>query len=216
MAKRQGTAEQTTRGPRDPERPAGDAPRRPRGPRKVTPRALENAAVFYLQRFSASTARVRRVLERRVERSARAHPEVDRTEAAGWIEDVLARLQRAGLLDDARHAETRAGALHRRGDSRRAIAARLRADGVDRADIAAALDGVAAEAAGPDPDLVAAATLARRRRLGPYRGDAAARAAHRQRDLAALARKGFPARIALAVLDAADVEALEALVTDGG
>ncbi|MBB4312402.1 RecX family transcriptional regulator [Roseospira marina] len=168
--------------------------------------------MFYLQRYSASTERLRRVLARRVERSARMHPDVDRAEAAAWIDALLAKLQRLGLLDDVRHAETKAGALFRRGESRRAIAARLRAEGLDRDTIGDTLDGLADDTPGPDPDLAAAATLARRKRLGPYRLSDDDRATHRQRDLAALARKGFSPSVALTVLDAADVDALDALV----
>lgn len=189
-----------------------DRTRATRLPRRVSARSLENAAVFYLQRFSASTERLRRVLRRRVERSARIHPDVDRDAAEAWIEAIVAKFQRLGLLDDARHAETRAGALFRRGESRRAIAARLRAEGVDRDTLGAALEGLTDEA--PDPDLAAAATLARRKRLGPYRASAQDRADNRKRDMAALARKGFGPSVALAVLDAADVDALEALVAD--
>ncbi len=189
----------------------GSSPRRPRRP---TESSLENAAVFHLQRFPASTERLRRVLRRRVERAARVHEDLDRAQAEAWIEAVLARLQRAGWLDDARHAETRAGALFRRGESRRAIAARLAADGLERDLIRAALAGLADESPGPDPDLAAAAILARRRRLGPYRPDGEARAAHRQRDLAALARKGFGPAVARRVLDAEDADTLDALIAD--
>ncbi|WP_343031145.1 RecX family transcriptional regulator [Roseospira navarrensis] len=168
--------------------------------------------MFYLQRFSASSERLRRVLWRRVERSARIHPDVDRAAAAAWIDAIVEKFERLGLLDDAKHAETKAGALFRRGDSRRAIAARLRADGVDRDTVDTALEALEEHA--PDPDLAAAATLARRKRLGPYRSCAAARAEHRQRDMAALARKGFAPSVALAVLDAEDVAALEAQLAE--
>lgn len=204
-------------------------PRRAREPRPVTPESLEAAAVFYLQRYAASTQRVRRVLRRRVDRAARLRPQddVDPAAAAAWIEAILQRYQKAGLLDDDRYAEGRAATLFRRGDSQRAIAARLRADGLDDDRIKAALARAVADATpgGPngaddegdaaadvdlDPDLMAAAVLARRRRLGPYRPDAESRAAHRQRDLAALARKGFRADVARRIVDADSVDTLEA------
>ncbi|MBB4267088.1 regulatory protein RecX [Roseospira visakhapatnamensis] len=184
-------------------------PARRGAPRRLTPRSLENAAVFYLQRYSASAEGVRRVLRRRVHRAARAGQALDPDETTAWIEAVIARLRRAGLLDDARHAETRAAALTRRGESRAMVARRLRADGVDAETIRATLDALAEDAPGPDPDLAAAVTLARRRRLGPYRTDPDERALRRDRDLAALARKGFSARVAHAVVDAPDGPALE-------
>ena len=48
-----------------------NAPRKP--PRKVSPAYLERAALAYLERFAASAESLRRVLLRKVERSARAH-----------------------------------------------------------------------------------------------------------------------------------------------
>jgi regulatory protein len=51
-------------------------------------------------------------------------------------------------------------------------------------------------------ELEAAATYARRRRLGPHRRDPEARAERRERDLAALARAGFSYAIAQQIIDA--------------
>jgi regulatory protein len=60
-------------------------------------------------------------------------------------------------------------------------------------------------------EIAAAAALARRRRLGPYR-TGATRHSHRQKDLATLARAGFSLDLARRVLAAADPDALDALV----
>ncbi len=61
----------------------------------------------------------------------------------------------------------------------------------------------------PDAELSAALTLARRRRLGPWR-PAETRDAMRAKDLGALARAGFSRAVAVEVVDAASIEALEA------
>jgi len=176
----------------------------------VTPKSLEAAALFYLQRYSASAERVRRVLRRRITRARLAgQPDLDAETTAGWIEAIVGKLQMVGLLDDARHAETRAVSLARRGESQTLIARRLRAEGIDAAIITTCLESLAEDTPGPAPDRIAAATLARRRRLGPYRNDPDERAARRERDLAALARKGFSARLARSVIDAPDIESLE-------
>ncbi len=58
-----------------------------------------------------------------------------------------------------------------------------------------------------NPDLAAAFTLARRRRLGPFR--LAAREENRQRDMAVLGRAGFSFEIARKIVEADDVAALE-------
>lgn len=177
-----------------------------RGPKRVTPQYLENAALHYLERFASSAENLRRVLMRKVDRSAAAHG-TDREEGAGWVDALIARYHSSGLLNDAGYAEMKAGSLHRRGASARAIRERLAAKGVARDDVDKALERVEEEVEG-DFDLTAALALARRRRLGPYRLPEA-RAAHRDKDLAALGRAGFAYDIARRVVDAEDPDGVE-------
>ena len=183
-----------------------DSPRPRRLARKVTPDRLERAALHYLQRFASSKVNLRRVLLRKVQRSAGRH-EIDVEAATKWIDTLLQKLERNGLLNDARYAETKAGSLLRRGNPRRGIARALAAKGVAPAAIDAALAASAEEHA--DPDLAAAIAYARRRKLGPWRAPAN-RAEHRDRDLAALARRGFRFDLAQRVIGAARPEDLEA------
>ncbi len=172
-------------------------------PPPITAERLEKAALRYLERFSASAASLRRVLARRVERSARDH-DTDPAEGAAWIEDLLERYRRSGLLDDAVYAEAKASSLRRRGASARAIREKLAAKGVDAETAVAALNrtdqdaGHSETADSADED--AARALARRRRLGPFRPDSA-RADNRNRDLAALGRAGFSYETARRVID---------------
>ena len=180
------------------------AVRRP--PRKLDAGALERAARHYLERFASSAENLRWVLRRRVERSARTHG-TDRAAGASLVDDLVARFQQNGLLDDAHYAAARAAGLARKGGSTRAIRARLRQKGVDRADIDRAIALLTEEF--HEPDTAAAAVLVRRRRLGPHR-PAPQRAAHRDRDLAALARAGFGYDVARQVIDAPSPEALAA------
>lgn len=169
-----------------------------RTPRKVTPKSLENAALHYVGRFAATADSLRRVLMRRIERSARAHG-TDRAEGAAWTDDIVARFVRSGLVDDTAFAEARAATLHRRGTARRVIRLRLLEKGVEEETIATALAALGDDTA--DSERQAAVNLARRRRLGPFRPPDA-RAAHREKDLAALARAGFRYDVARAVIDA--------------
>ena len=81
----------------------------------------------------------------------------------------------------------------------------------DAGGVARALDTLEAET--PHPERTAAINLARRRRLGPFRPDAE-RAARRDKDLAVLARAGFPRDLSCRVIDAPDREALRALLAD--
>jgi regulatory protein len=168
---------------------------------EIGPDLLERWALRYLERYASSAENLRRVLMRRVRRR---FPEAA-SAAAPMIVALVARYRESGLLDDAAYAAARVQALHRRGESMRAMRARLAAKGVPAADVADAVSGL--RAAARDPDLAAAFAFARRRRLGPFRRSAADHA----RELGSFARAGFSRRVAEAVLACADVAAVEAL-----
>ena len=172
---------------------------------KIEPGLIERWALHYLGRYATSAENLRRVLMRRARRRS---PEAAK-QASGLIDELVARYREAGLLDDRAYAAARAESLHRRGDSLRAIRARLQAKGVPASDLVEAISSLKAAAA--DPDLAAACAFARRRRLGPYRRPGAD-GAH---ELGAFARAGFSRRVAKAVLDCADLAAIEALIRDG-
>ena len=176
--------------------------RRRRKPRQITPDYLEKAALFYLERYASSSQNLKAVLRRKVWRAAR-ETEVDQDAADGWIDAVVAKLLHAGLLDDRAYAEMRVLSLRRQGESARAIRMKLAAKGVDADTIARALD----QADDENDDLAAAIAYARRRRLGPFRASAQ-RQERRDKDMAALARKGFGLAICRAVIDASDEDEL--------
>jgi regulatory protein len=173
--------------------------------REITPELIERWAIDYLGRYASSAENLRRVLVRRVRR----HSPAAAQQALGLIDALVARYRQSGLLDDAAYTAGRVASLHRRGDSLKAIRARLAAKGVPAQIVADAVSGLQARA--PDPDLAAACAFARRRRLGPYRRAPADRA----RELGAFARAGFSRRVAEAVLGCADIDAVEALARDG-
>ncbi len=181
--------------------------RRRKGPKKATARYLENAALYHLERYATSRSHLARLLMMRVERSARAHG-TDREEGAKQIDAILDKLVRNGLLDDRGYAETRARSLHRRGTSARGIRADLAAKGVAADLIESALTGLREQSA--DPEVTAAIVYARKRRLGPYRVEAQ-RAEKRDRDMAALGRKGFSYDLVRRIIDAENPEAVETM-----
>lgn len=176
-----------------------------RTPRRATPKSLENAARYHLARFATSAENLRRVLMRRVERSARLH-ETGTEEGAAAVAEIVARFAASGLIDDAVYAQGRALSLFRRGASRRKIRFTLAQKGVGDEEIETALASLAHQSG--DPELAAALTLARRRRLGPYRAPDD-REERRQKDLAVLARAGFGYQIARRVIEAGSAGDLE-------
>ncbi len=175
-------------------------------PRRLSPRYLENAALFHLRRHSSTVLGLKRVLLRKVDRSLRFHGG-DREEAVGWIEALLPKLQRSGYLDDERFATSRARSLLQRGTSVRMIQQRLKLKGVSAALVASSVQGLKQEDA--SPDWVAAVAYARRRRLGPFRKRPLAAREDRARELASFARSGFSYTLASRIVDAPDEASLD-------
>jgi len=178
--------------------------------------ALHEAALAYLARYAATEAGLLRMLLRRIERWHRLarHAAADDGDgdvaaqadaARAAARDVAARLAAAGAINDANYAESKVRSLVRAGRSRRAIGAQLAAKGVDPATQHHVLREDAAET-----ELAAALVLARRRRIGPFRSGAPPDAVGRRRELAILARAGFPHGIALraVALDPSEARAL--------
>jgi regulatory protein len=177
--------------------------------RPITAKYLQAAAIFYLERYSASAEGVRRVLQRRVRKARRLEaPVMDDVESA--IEATVQKLIAAGLIDDRQFAQTKARALHRRGTSARFTRQKLQMAGVDSETVQSALAALGGElgADAIEREWQAAVALARRRRLGPFR-PAGQRALRRAMDLAAMARAGFAFDIARKVIDAADPDTLD-------
>ncbi len=177
-------------------------------PRRADETTLTKAALGYLQRYATSKQNLRRVLYQRVERAVQAYG-TDRREGRALVDQILDRCEANGLIDDGRYAAAAVEAWHGRGESLRSIRARLAQKGVASPIIEEVLAAFAEDHA--DPDLAAAMALARRRRLGPYRPEER-REQFYEKDLGVLARAGFHFAMARRILDAEDVEALEALL----
>lgn len=170
--------------------------------------SLREGALAHLARFAATRAGVARVLNRRIDRWARA-AELAGLEAGtiaaavraarAAVPAVVAALSAVRAVDDAAFADGRARRLIRQGKSRRATLAHLVDKGVE---------SVLAETVVPeDParDLAAACAYLRRRRLPPFGPG------ERVRALAALARGGFTRDIAERAVDLDPDEADAAL-----
>jgi len=181
-----------------------------RTPRKVTAKYLDNAALYYLSRYATSAKNLRRVMMRKIQLSA-SHHGTDPEDGAALLDAMIARFLDSALLDDAAYARTKAAGLHRRGNSARVIRGKLSQKGVGNDDISAALDALRDDLTdGLNPELAAAITLARRRRLGPFATKPPTEDT-REKHLAALARAGFSYDIARRVIDAKCEEDLEQL-----
>lgn len=163
-----------------------------RAPRKMTEKRLHNIALAYLNRYEASEAGFRAVLERRIYKAARAHDE-DPASFQLMVDAEVEKAVSAGFINNKRFAENQVFQQRGRGASARAIQARLKAKGVADDLIDHALENDERD------DEAAAWRYARRRRLGPYRSKD--REEKRERDMAALCRAGFSFSLAAKVVD---------------
>jgi regulatory protein len=161
---------------------------------------IEERALAYLNRFDASAARLRRVLEQFVRRRAK-ELDVDATPFIAMVQETIARYERSGLLDDRRFSESIARSLVERGASRQAIKAKLHGRGVP-ASVIDEVIGELARAGGSELD--AAKALVRKRKLGAMR-PVEDRKAHFRKDLGILARAGFGFDTARAALNVGNI-----------
>jgi regulatory protein len=163
-------------------------------PRKLSKTYLENAALHYLGRYASTAANLRRVMRRKIQRSAKAH-EQNPDEFIAIVEDMITRYIRSGLINDESFARARVDSLRRNGASRKSIAVKLQIKGVERA-------MVETVAKGTEEDEVAAAhVFARKKQLGPHRKKKVqdARKEH-AKDIAKMARAGYGYDVIRAVL----------------
>jgi len=178
-------------------------------PRKVTAKSLENAGLYYLQRFPSSCENFRRVMMRRVNRSARyynTNPEV----GAKIIDVLIKKFIKIGLLNDLRYAEFKVINFRRRGLSERMIRAKLAERRVSTEvinDIFQLLNSN-----NSDLELNASIIFSRRTRLGAFRGSQDKHQKFREKDMAKLARAGFSYNVAQKILGIETREELEQMV----
>tara|TARA_E500000318_G_scaffold109618_1_gene123019 strand:+ start:779 stop:1498 length:720 start_codon:yes stop_codon:yes gene_type:complete len=192
--------------------------RDPKRPRKVTRDYLMNYATWYLERFTASRARLEKLMRGKIRISA-AEYGTDPEEAVQWMNSVLSACEKAGFINDDAYAKGRARSLLRKGKAIRVIAADLSARGIAAHQIDQAITDLKAEAEqaayedvrGTDPNIAAAAAYARRRRLGPWRRPDI-REEKRDKDMAALARQGFGYDTATRIINS-DLEELSDLLS---
>lgn len=168
-----------------------DSPRKPKSKRKVPKKLsesyLRNSALYYLQRHPTSVSHFLAVMDRKMKRSLKAHPDQTLEPFTAYLhEKLVPEFVRAGFLNDELYAKALAGSLQRRGMPKRVITMKLAAKGVEATD----------EQLAEQDDIEAARLYAKRKRLGPY----ATRARDPQKDMAALARAGFSYDIVSKVL----------------
>jgi len=179
---------------------------RSRRPLQITDSYLQHVVDDYLQKHFTSRAHLRTLLMKRVQRAQKENPEFNREEATQKVDSLLERLVEQGVLNDARYAASKVRGLVRRGTAPRAIGAKLAVKGVASSLVQAGLEEFKEEEG--DPLRTAALAWIRRKKAGAWRQDPQ-RQAMQQKDLAAMARAGFPYGLCRELLEAS-LEELQA------
>ena len=184
-------------------------PQKRKVPRKVTEKSLENAALYYLQRFSSSNENFLRVMMRRVNRSAQHH-NTNPEEGAKIIDNLIKKFIKIGLLNDLRFAEVNIINFRRRGLSQRMIRAKLVSKGLSNEIINQSFLNLQCDKL--DPELTASIIFTRKRRLGAFRGSEDKRQEFQEKDMAKMARAGFGYHVAREVIKVRTIDELEQMV----
>lgn len=158
---------------------------RPKRIRKMTKTRLQNIALYYLERFDSSAANLRQVLKRRVFDYARNMPDFDFSAAEVWIEEIVARFEELGYINDNRYAEFKIDNYLLSGKPERYIRQKMQQKGISGDVVSRVLDNREFD------EEAMALRFASKKKIGPFRPDEDSRRQNRQKDLAALVRAGF-------------------------
>lgn len=151
--------------------------------KNITPKRLENTALYYLSRYEASSANLRKVLQNRIYRAKLKGVDVP-AEVNQWIDDIVSKMLDYGYVDDARYTANLVKRMKASGKSKQKIQAKLALSGID---------GECADEVRDYDDIAAALTFAKKHKLGLDKEKY-------QKDLARLGRAGFSYEAAVAAL----------------
>jgi regulatory protein len=171
----------------------------------ITEESLRKSGLWYLEKYAASVHSLRQVLNRRV-LNAILVEDLDKDTCNHWIDRIIERFIKAGLLNDSEFAQARATSLFKKGTSTQMIRSKLFDKGIS----GAIIDQVVVELHEDwnNPDLKAAIRFSQRKRLGPFR-QLHTRSEFSQRDLATLGRAGFSYEVAQKIINALSLQELE-------
>lgn len=174
--------------------------KKPRRPRKISKSYLENSGAYYLERYGSSTENFRRVMRRKIHRSADFH-EQDPQEFYPLLEEVIEKFQEMKILNDDLYCFHKVRSMRRRGTSARMIHSKLSQKGLTSDQINTALSRLGDEnnISQKQMEREAADKYARKRRFGPYRTPIDPE--RMEKDMAAMARAGYSYDIVKEILN---------------
>lgn len=158
--------------------------------KKLSQAYLQGAAYRYLERYATTEANLFFILKRKADRILADQDDVDelRRDAETWVNEIVAKCVKMGLVDDRLYAESKLNSFLLSGNSLAQIKNKLRTKGVPQ-DIIAELIEVAKNDQ-PDINLKSAIKYARKRRFGPFR-IREPQENTKNKEIAAMARAGY-------------------------
>ncbi len=191
-------------------------PENPHGkkiPKRITESYLHNSGLYYLERYSASSAHFRSVMLRKSKRSCMVHTDQNIEECAALIDALIVKFERSGLLNDEVYLNSMITSYRRKGLSLRMIEQKLSAKGLSRDRIKEYVykhdtrenDNGDCE---NNAELKAAAIFCRRKKIGSF---ALTTKNEPEKELARLGRAGFGFDIARKILEL-DPEEIEKII----
>ncbi len=161
----------------------------------ISEQRLYNITLFYLERFDASTLKVKQMLERRIQKE-KAKGAIVPNNAQELIQNVINRMQNLGYINDERFAQIQIKKLCSAGKSKSFILNKLKQAGITGEIAKNLLSEFDLE--NESSDLTRAEQWLKKHRKGQFRSKNADE--FYQKDLAALARAGFSYEIASSAL----------------
>ena len=163
----------------------------PKIPKKITPRYLENVALYYLQRYASSSQNLKAVLMRRAVKSCRHH-DMPLIDAEMMIDQMIQKYENVKILDDQKYCEQIITSLRQRGFSKQAIINKLKMKKLSTLQINDALSHFDQENADQNIEWESALKFAKKRKLGAFRTkETSDKKTQDLKDIAKLARAGF-------------------------
>lgn len=179
-----------------------------RPPKDVTPALLRAQALRYLDRFAATTMKLRRHLMTKSRKSIEFHT-LDPENVLQMIDVEIERLEKAGILNDQEYASGKARSMSRQAKSKLQIELKLQSLGFDESQADQAITQLVDEEG--HSDRIAAAKYIRKRKFGPFK-PVETREDRRNKELSSLVRNGFEFGLAAALLDLPSIEEIENII----
>jgi len=169
-------------------------------PKRITESYLHNSGLYYLERYSASSAHFKTVMLRKVRRSCMHHEDQNFDDCAPLVEKLVEKFISSGLLNDDQYLQGMVSSYRKKGLSQRMIMQKLQLKGLKRDQIQGYINKYDEQNDDENSETKAAAIFCRRKKLGAFRLKELIEGGH-EKEIAKLARAGFQYQTIKNILD---------------